>query len=98
MRQREVLEVKEVYALTKDLRLMVLFDLKALARVARPKTLFQNRQDIFFRHFLEEHLTVYNADSRAPTVTIPGNRLGINANFDMLVIGGSVVQREGVAS
>jgi hypothetical protein len=40
MRQREVLEVKEVYALTKDLRLMVLFDLKALSRVVRPKTLF----------------------------------------------------------
>jgi hypothetical protein len=40
VRQWEVLEVKEVYALTKDLRLMVLFDLKALSRVVAPKTLF----------------------------------------------------------
>jgi hypothetical protein len=40
MRQREVLEVKEVYALTKDLRLVVFFDLKALSRVATPKTFF----------------------------------------------------------
>jgi hypothetical protein len=39
VRQREVLEVKEVYALTKDLRLVVLFDLKAPSRVATPKTL-----------------------------------------------------------
>ena len=40
VRQREVLEVKEVHALTKDLRLMVLFDLETLLRVATPKTLF----------------------------------------------------------
>jgi hypothetical protein len=37
MRQREVLEVKEVYALTKDLRLMVPLDFEALSRVIRPK-------------------------------------------------------------
>ena len=34
MRQREILEVKEVYALAKDLRLMVLLDPEALPRVA----------------------------------------------------------------
>jgi hypothetical protein len=39
MRQRQVLEVKEVYALTKDLSLMVLLDFQALSRVQRPQAL-----------------------------------------------------------
>ncbi len=52
MRQRKVLEVKKVYALTKDLRLMVLLDFEALSRVSRSETLLKNGQNILGHHCL----------------------------------------------
>ena len=50
MRQRQILEVKKVYALTKDLRLMVLLDFEPLSRVSRPETLLKNGQNIWVHH------------------------------------------------
>ena len=43
MRQRQILEVKKVYALAEDLRLMVFFELEAIPRVLPPETLFKDR-------------------------------------------------------
>ena len=54
MRQRQILEVKEVYALAKDLRLMVLLDPEALSRVPPPETLLKDCQNIWVRHGLRE--------------------------------------------
>jgi hypothetical protein len=56
IRQRQILEVKEVYALAEDLRLMVLLDPEALPRVLSPETLFKDCQNILVRHGLLESL------------------------------------------
>ena len=52
VRQWKILEVKEVYALTKDLRLVVLLDFEALSRVPRPETLLEYGQNILGHHCL----------------------------------------------
>src|SRR6478609_647299 len=54
MRQWQILEVKEVYALAEDLRLMILLDRKAIPRVLPPETLFKDCQNILVRHGLRE--------------------------------------------
>jgi hypothetical protein len=46
MRQRQILEVKEVYALAEDLRLMLILDPEAVPRVPPPETLFKDCQNI----------------------------------------------------
>jgi len=46
MRQRKILDVKEVYALAEDLSLMVLLDPEALPRVPLPDTLLKDCQNI----------------------------------------------------
>ena len=50
MRQRQILEMKEICTLAENLRLMVLLDLKAPPRVPPTETLLKNRQNILFRH------------------------------------------------
>ena len=52
VRQWKVLEVKKIYPLTKNLRLMVLLDFESLSRVPRPETLLKNRQNFLGRHCL----------------------------------------------
>ncbi|MGD0533341.1 MAG: hypothetical protein ABSA62_14015 [Methyloceanibacter sp.] len=54
MRQRQILDVKEVYALAEDLRLMVLLDPEALPRVTPPESLLKDCQNILVRHGLRE--------------------------------------------
>jgi hypothetical protein len=54
MRQSQILDVKEVYALAEDLRLMVLLDPKALPRVPPSDTLLKDCQNILVRHGLRE--------------------------------------------
>jgi hypothetical protein len=54
MRQSQILDVKEVYALAEDLRLMVLLDPEALSRVPPPDTLLKDCQNILVRHGLRE--------------------------------------------
>ena len=53
-RQRQILDVKEVYALAEDLRLMVLLDPEALPRVTPPESLLKDCQNILVRHGLRE--------------------------------------------
>src|SRR4029078_7673313 len=50
MRQRQILEVKEVYALAEHLRLMLFLDPEAVPRVPPPQTLFKDCQNIWVRH------------------------------------------------
>ena len=50
----KILDVKEVYALAEDLRLMVLLDPEALPRVPPPDTLLKDCQNILVRHGLRE--------------------------------------------
>jgi hypothetical protein len=52
VRQWKVFEVKKIYPLTKNLRLMVLLDFESLSRVPRPETLLKNRQNFLGRHCL----------------------------------------------
>jgi hypothetical protein len=54
MRQRQILDVKEVYALAEYLRLMFLLDPEALPRVTPPKSLLKYCQIILVRHDLRE--------------------------------------------
>ncbi|MGC1178436.1 MAG: hypothetical protein WA884_05300, partial [Methyloceanibacter sp.] len=54
MRQRQIPDVKEVYALAEDLRLMVLLDPEALPRVTPPESLLKDCQNILVRHGLRE--------------------------------------------
>jgi hypothetical protein len=58
MRQSQILDVKEVYALAEDLRLMVLLDPEALPRVPPPDTLLKDCQNILVRHGLRESFWV----------------------------------------
>jgi hypothetical protein len=51
---RQILDVKEVYALAEDLRLMVLLDPEALSRVTPPESLLKDCQNILVRHGLRE--------------------------------------------
>ena len=53
-REDQILDVKEVYALPEDLRLMVLLDPEALSRVLPPETLLKDCQNILVRHGLRE--------------------------------------------
>ena len=46
MRQRRVLEVKEVQTLAEDLRLVILLDAEALARMETPETLLERRKHV----------------------------------------------------
>jgi len=59
MRQSQILDVKEVYALAEDLRLMVLLDPEALPRVPPPDTLLKDCQNILVRHDLREIFCVW---------------------------------------
>ena len=58
MRQGQILDVKEVYALAEDLRLMVLLDPEALPRVPPPDTLLEDCQNILVRHGLRKNFCV----------------------------------------
>ena len=46
----QILDVKEVYALAEDLRLMVLLDPEALSRMTPPETLLKHFLNIFVCH------------------------------------------------
>ena len=48
----QILDVKEVYALAEDLRLMIFLDPEALPGVPPPDTLFKDCQNILVRHGL----------------------------------------------
>ena len=54
MRQRQILDVKEVYALAEDLRLMILLDPEALSRMPPPEPLLKDCQNIWVHHVLRE--------------------------------------------
>ncbi len=47
---RQVLDMEEIEALAEHLRLMVFLDAEALARMAAPQALFQDRENVFFGH------------------------------------------------
>ena len=50
MRRREILKVKKIEALAKNLRLMLALDAKALLRVHPPETLFEHAANLVVPH------------------------------------------------
>ena len=66
MRQRQILDVKKVYALAEDLRLMVLLDPEALSRVTPPETLLKDCQNFLVHHsFFVRAMRKGRGDQRA---------------------------------